>query len=230
LDQKYGSEFDELAVSLYNIHKNESWLQKFWNKELLEYVRNKVISMFDRSINAPKDALDATKSIIIREPVMQEYIKDESTNLKSLVKDEGQKDSKYKESLKQKYSPTLKRRIDGVYQSNMISEKDRELFDENTGTLKNNVSDTDKKRFSSGALEKIQTDLKKKFETAESDLLAERNPAIKTQAVSTCIDALRSCMNFSIDNADKENLLVSLQIEKSNATKESDGDRVIELK
>jgi len=65
--------------------------------------------------------------------------------------------------------------------------------------LKADISAEDRARLDQKSKE-IQPLLKEKFATVETNLLSDRNSAIKTQAVSTCIDALRSCMNFSLDN------------------------------
>lgn len=229
LDKKYESEFDDLVISLYNIQKDSPWLQKFWNKELLEYTKKKIVNSFDRAPDLSNDALERQKNEILREPIIQDYIKDPSSNLTSLVTDESLKDNEYRASIKEKYNPTLWNIIKNIYVTHKISEEDQKMFDENTWVLKENISSKDKERLEQKSKE-IQPLIKEKFANTEWEVLKERNPAIKTQAVSTCIDMLRSCMNFTIDQWDQENLLTSLKDIKSDAIQEHDGDRVLEIK
>jgi len=129
LDEKYGSEFDNLAVRLYEITKENTRLQKFRDKELLAYIK-KVASVFERSKAASPDALDKEKEKIMGTKVIQGYLTDEKSNLTSIVDDKA-KDDEYRKSVKQKY-PILQARIDGVYQTNMIDQQDRKFFEEDT--------------------------------------------------------------------------------------------------
>ena len=218
LDQKYGAEFDDLAVRLYNIYKNDSRLQKFWDKDLLKYIE-KVAHMLDKTKNTPKDALDKEKSKIIGTDVIQGYITEKESNLTTLVKDESLKDNEYRDNIKKKYDPTMGNMIKNICKG------DEKFFDGETWRLKSDVSAKDRKRLDP-KLKLIQNE----FNHAEWEVLNVWNPTIKMQAVSTCIDMLRSCMNFSLDNWDKENLLTSLRIEKSDAIQEDDGDRIVEIK
>jgi len=58
LDQKYAKEFDELAISLYTLQKENPLLESYWNTELLEYVKNKIVSTYDSVKDTWNDNID----------------------------------------------------------------------------------------------------------------------------------------------------------------------------
>jgi len=166
LDKQYPSEFDDLAISLYNIQKESPRLEKFRDKELLEYTKSKIIERFDRVQEQSGDALDKQKNNIVNDPTIQDYINEPSSNLTKLVNNESSKDDAYRENIKKKYDPTMGNMIKKVYRENEVSEEDQKFFDENTGKLNEDAATADKERLQSVS-EKIQPLIKEKFDNAE---------------------------------------------------------------
>jgi len=165
LDQKYESEFNDLAVRLYELNKENTRLQKFRDKELLKYIK-KVASVFERSKAASPDALDKEKGKIMGTSVIQGYLTEEKSNLTFLVEDEDMKDEGYRDNLKKKYDPTMGNMIKKIYVAHGISEQDQKLFDENTGKLKADISSQERERLEPKSKE-IQPLVEEQFKNAE---------------------------------------------------------------